>query len=552
MMSISGVRTLIEMLAYRAGESGEKTAFTFQGESCNFADLWQGINHFATTLIQCGIEPEDRVVITIPNSQEFFLAFYGTQRAGGIAVPIFPGSGLDRVFSLASLCGARLLVVPSGLPQGQISVLLDEARSRGLSVLNTRESVLKTGTFSESICRESGEHSANVDFPVLKPEDIAFIQYTSGSTGNPKGVMLSHDNLLTNVRQMIAGMKISEQDIFVSWLPFYHDMGLILKTMVPFYLAAELHLLPTELRNVRTWLETIQEHRATFTAAPDFAYRLCLRFVNDPEKYDVSSLRVALNAAEPVRANTIEQFESKFGLHNVMVAGYGLAEATVGVSMWEPGTAARLDQRGLVSVGRPFPGVEVIITSDGEPVQPGQTGEIAIRSQANCRGYFNNQEETQNLFWKDGYLWSGDLGYLDEDGFLYIVGRIKNTIKHAGETIAAQEIEEVVDDIPRIRFSAALGIDRGGLEGEQVYVFAEVRGRLQGDTDDIRQEQEKLVLQIVQVFHARLGFRPGRVFLLAPRAIPRTENGKIQHVLLRQQFLSGELRSEGKIVFPDF
>jgi acyl-CoA synthetase (AMP-forming)/AMP-acid ligase II len=346
------------------------------------------------------------------------------------------------------------------------------------------------------------------------------------------------------MRQMIAGMQITKEDIFVSWLPVYHDMGLILMTMVPFYLAADVHLLPADLRSVRDWFKTIHASRGTFTAAPDFAYRLCLRHLDLLREYDITSLRVALNAAEPVRAATIAGFESAFGLAHVMVAGYGLAEATVGVSMWTPQTAARVEANGLVSVGHPFPDIDVQIAKD-DPSS--QIGEIMIKSPANSKGYFNNPTETKALFWRDGYIHSGDLGYLDQDGYLYIAGRKKNIIKHAGETIAPQEIEETVDGIQGIRFSAAVGIDRGRMEGEQAYVFVEVR-----EKPNISEWGYELTLEIVQAIHVRLGMRPARVYLVKPHTIPKTHNGKIRHVKLRESYLDGTLRTQGKILYPEY
>lgn len=522
--------TLIEMLGVRARVSPDKPAFTFNGQAVSFAKLWQAINLFANFLLSNGIERGDRVVVALPNSAEFFAAFYGVQRAGGIAVPVFPEAGAERIFSLANLCEARVIVAPSGLPAEKQNHFRQLAERRNLSLVAVAE---------------SAETTSKVDFPQVYPDDIAFLQYTSGSTGNPKGVMLTHNNLLTNVRQMIAGMEITSREIFISWLPVYHDMGLVLKTVVPFYLAAQVHILPANLRDVRPWLEAIQLHKATFTAAPDFAYRLCLRHV-EPDEYDLSSLRVALNAAEPVRATTVRTFERAFGLVDTMVAGYGLAEATVGVSMWKPQTPNRIDSSGRVSVGASFPGVDLQIVSEGRVLSPGEVGEIAIRSQANSQGYFNNPNESANLFWKDGYLLSGDLGYLDEDGYLYIVSRVKNIIKRSGETVSPQEIEEVVDAMPGVRFSAAIGVDRGGMEGEQVYVFAEIRGSV------LVSEFHEMALQIVADFHTQVGFRPARVYLLKPRSIPLTHNGKIQHVRLREIYLDGRLRARGSILYPEY
>lgn len=511
--------TLTEMLEYRAMNSGEKTAFTFQGRPTTFQTLWRQVDHFASVLYEKGLSRQDRVIIALPNGAEFFFAFYGAQRAGGVAVPLFPDSSAERIASIAEACGVKMMVLPDGSPRK------DELGERGFIVVES--SSLPANTQEQAFA-----------FQTVQPDDIAFLQYTSGSTGNPKGVMLTHANLLTNMRQMIAGMQITEQDVFVSWLPVHHDMGLILMTMVPFYLGIQTHLLPADLRSIRDWFRTIHASRGTFTAAPDFAYRLCLRHADALREYDITSLRVALNAAEPVRAATVEGFESAFGLENVMAAGYGLAEATVGVSMWTPRTKMRVDANGLVSVGRPFPDVEVKIAEDGE---------ILIRSAANSRGYFNNEEATRELFAGEGFIHSGDLGYQDEDGCLYIVGRKKNIIKHAGETIAPQEIEETVDALEAVRFSAAVGIDRGRAEGEQAYVFVEVRER-----PKISEWGYELTLQIVNAIHDRLGFRPARVYLVRPRSIPKTQNGKIQHVRLRELYLNGSLHSRGRILYPEY
>ena len=219
-MSLDHFGTLIDLLAHRADISSTKTAFTFNGVPSTFEELWQGINRFAGFLKNLEIQRHECVVMALPNSAEFFSAFYGVQRAGGITVPIFPQSGMERIFAIAELCHARFIVAPSNIPAEEIRQIREAGISRGLSVVTVEDNL---GNVEES------------DFPRIQPDDVAFLQYTSGSTGNPKGVMLTHANLLTNIRQMIVGMEISERDVFVSWLPVYHDMGLILKTMVPLF-----------------------------------------------------------------------------------------------------------------------------------------------------------------------------------------------------------------------------------------------------------------------------------------------------------------------------
>jgi acyl-CoA synthetase (AMP-forming)/AMP-acid ligase II len=524
--------TLLEVLEFRAVNHPDRTAFTFLNQPTTYGEMWDGICRFGSYLNQSGFDYGDRVLLAMPNSAEFFSAFYGIQRLGGIAVPLFPGSGPERIFSISEFCGARVLVAPSTLPKDQITGFKQMGSARGLRVVTVAES---WNTRIEN------------KFPVIQPEDIAFFQYTSGSTGNPKGVQLSHNNLLTNMVQMIQGMEITEADIFVSWLPAYHDMGLILMTMIPFYMGTPVHLLPTDLRDVNPWLDAIQVHGGTFTAAPDFAYRLCLRHV-DPSDYDLGSLRVALNASEPVRGQTIQEFEAAYKLNGVMAPGYGLAEATVGVSMWLPGSRPRVDQRGTVSVGPPFPEVEVKIVRDGNTLPVNEVGEIAFRSPANMRGYYNNPEATQRITLGDGYLLSGDLGYQDEDGYLYIVSRKKNIIKRSGETISPRELEEIVDGSPSVRYSAAVGIDKGRIEGEQVYIFAEIRVGESKTEDDLYE----IALEIVMAVHARMGFRPARVYLLKPKSIPMTHNGKIQHFQLKNKYMNGGLRDSGDILYPDY
>jgi acyl-CoA synthetase (AMP-forming)/AMP-acid ligase II len=528
---MNDVATLVEMLERRVHATPDKSAFWWDRVETTYRELWARIEQLAAHLRNLGIGAGDRVLLVLPNGPEFFYGFYAVLLRGGIVVPVFPGSGPERVLSRARHCKARVVVVPSDIEPAKLQELAS----------NEPGDEVRVTTFAKS-----AEATSPADRPSVAPDHVAMLQYTSGTTGDPKGVQLSHRGLITNVRQMIAGMRITESEIFVSWLPVYHDMGLILKTMVPFYLGARLILLPTNLTNVRTWLQAIQDHRGTFTAAPDFAYRLCVRSIRDPGSYDLKSLRVALNAAEPVRESTILDFEKAFGLEGVMVAGYGLAEATVGVAMWPPGSRPAVDPTGLVSVGPPFPEIEIKIEDEGGSLPAREIGSILIRSPANTRGYWENPEATARIVRPDGFIDSGDLGCLDEAGNLYIAGRKKNIIITAGRNVAPRELEEIADSFPEVRFSAALGIDRGHLEGEQAYVFAELRRPLP------EAMSAELNLAIVERIHHELGLRPGRVYLVRPRTIPRTYNGKLQYPLLKTRYLNGELRAEGQIVFPEF
>jgi acyl-CoA synthetase (AMP-forming)/AMP-acid ligase II len=521
--------TLLEMIAYHARFHPRHEVVTFRGKGMAYGELWGAIESFAGILLEGGLRRGARVVLALPNGPGFLIGFYGAQRAGGIAVPVAPESGVGRIADLAALCDAAVVVVADGIDREAAHSLVELVGSANRRLLTLG----------------NGLRPRPAPKVAVTGEDIAFLQYTSGSTGDPKGVKLTHTGLLTNMDQMIAGMGITKKDSFVSWLPVHHDMGLILMTMVPMLLARPMVLMPTSVRSIRSWMATIAEHRATFTAAPDFAYRLAVRYLRG-ERPDVSTLRVALNAAEPVRAGTVEDFERTFGLDRVVAPAYGLAEATVGVSMWGPGKAILADDRGCVSIGQPFPDIRVRIENEHGVAEAGEMGEIVVSSPANTQGYWNNEEATRALLTPDGSIRTGDLGYLDRDGNLFIVSRLKNIIIQAGRNIAPGEVEEEVEKLEFVRRAAAVGIDRGGTEGEQVWVFVEPNA----DKAKTTEAYDEMVIDVVAAIHGRLGMRPGRVYLLEPRTIPMTANGKLKHAELRASYLDGGLRAKGKILHP--
>ncbi len=514
--------SLLETIARRAGDEPDRIACVAVDEPVRFGNLWQAIERFAAHCRRRGLGRGESVLIALANGFEFFVSFYGIQKAGGVAVPLFPGSGADRLAAVAGLSEARAIVLPSSSPTATDLTAGPKKKAAEIWTVNETSTSPVTG-----------------GFPEVGAEELAFIQYTSGSTGSPKGVELTHGNLTTNISQLIGGLEIDEEDVFVSWLPTYHDMGLVLMTMVPFFLGAKLFLLPASARGILRWLDVITRQRATFTAAPDSAYRHVLRTTQRPENFDLSSMRVALNAAEPVRARTLIEFERVFGARRIMTPAYGLAEATVAVSTWSPGTPPKVDSRGFVSVGHAFPDVEITIS---------EAGEILVRSPALCRGYHRNPEATAALFQPDGTLRTGDLGYCDEAGDLFIVGRCKDIIIQAGETIAPQELEEAVDGLAFVRACAAVGLDRGRAEGEQAYLFAEIRATRSSSEDRLRD----MTVEIVESIRSRLGFRPGRVYLLRTGALPRTANGKLRRGELKRLYLEGALRQSGEILFPDY
>lgn len=535
--TLDDVATLIDMLAYRVQHTPKKDALIFEDVPFLHDQLWEQVNRTAAQLQSIGVGVGDRVLIIIPNTPEFFPAFYGVQRAGGISVPLFPGSGARRILAILSASEAKAVIVPSDTPADLLDTYRQGVEQFGCKLL----------TFDQCVAENIPE---SVSFPDIHPEQLAFLQYTSGSTGNSKGVMLTHANLVANLRQMIAGSRMNESDVLVSWLPVYHDLGLILMTMAPFYIGARLILMPTTLTKLNAWAEAITRYKGTYTAAPDIGYRMLVRQVQNPAQYDLSSLRIAINAAEPVRAHTIEEFHAKFNLPPISKPSYGLAEASVGVTFWgvDP-QPIKVDDRGHVAIGYALPYVQLKIVVDDREAEIGEMGELVLKSPSATQGYFRNPEATENLFWGDGWVRTGDLAYFDSDGDLFMVARKKNIIKHSGRTIAPREVEEIVDDVAGIRYAAAVGVDRGELAGEQVYVFAETRLSPERAAQD---EGAAQVQEIVKRIHGRLGFRPGRVYLVAKNTILFTYNGKIRHVELRDAYLNGDLKKDGKLLYPDY
>jgi acyl-CoA synthetase (AMP-forming)/AMP-acid ligase II len=512
--------TLTEMMERRARTNPDGTYFTLFDQPVTYGRLWETSHRYAAGLAKAGIGENDKVCLVFPTCAEFFYAFFGVMRLGAVPVPLYPTLGAEAMANIFRDSEARAVVTIDWFKQS-----VEEARSGAPNVAH----------FMTPFDLEAAEPS--IPLPTIAEEDIAFIQYTSGSTGHPRGVVLSHWNVMATLRFMAEAACLTAADTVVSWLPLYHDMGLIGCAFTPPYIGARLILLPPDLRNPRHWLELMTRERATFTVSPDFGYRNCVRNVKDPAGLDLSSLKMALSGAEPVRPSTIGAFEGKFGLKNIVVPCYGLAEATLAVSIWPRGEPIRLDSSGRYpSVGRPCTGVSVKIVDGDVELTAGSAGEILVKSPGVMRGYYGNAEATEKVLTPDGWLRSGDLGFVDREGHLYITGRIKDVIIVGGENIGPADIEELVDQVPGIRYSGAVGVDSDRLGTQRLYVVAEVR-----DPTDDHEVLSHLTREIVHRVREGRGHRPARVLLVKPRTIPKTTSGKIQRSRLAQMIVANEL-----------
>ena len=359
--------------------------------------------------------------------------------------------------------------------------------------------------------------------PGPEEDDVAFLQPTSGTSGEPRAAVILHRNAIASLRVSRDWLGLGARDVFAGWVPPWHDLGLVRFVLGPVYLGAPCHLVPPAIRTLPLWLRTASEVRATVLGAPDFAWRLAARLV-DPDGLDLSSLRYATNGGEPVRQSTIESFERRFGVPGVIRPGYGLAEATLGVTGLLPGEPLRVDDRGNVSCGRPL--AEVEVRTDGDP------GEILVRGPAVFAGYFEAEEATREIL-RDGWLHTGDIGRLDADGHLYILGRKRALLKRGGAPLAPRELEEAAEGVPGVKVAAAVGLPPASHTATEEIVLAVEA--------DPAAEPSQLAWAVSGAVEEALGFAPDGVLVLAPRTIPRTPNGKVRHAVLRDAILAGDL-----------
>ncbi|HEX7679334.1 MAG TPA: AMP-binding protein [Thermoanaerobaculia bacterium] len=358
---------------------------------------------------------------------------------------------------------------------------------------------------------------------VHDPDAIAFLQPTSGTSGEPLAAMITQGNLMASLHSSQDLIDPSSSDVLVGWVPPWHDLGLLRFLLGPVYFGIPCYLIPPAVKTIGEWLGTISTVKGTISGAPDFAWRLATRLV-DAGAVDLRSLRFATNGGEPVRASTIAAFEIHFGLHGVLRPGYGLAEATLGVAATRPGEGLRVDERGNVSCGTPLKNVEVRIEDD----------EILVQGPAVFAGYFAAAAPTA-LALRDGWLHTGDVGKRDDDGHLYILGRRRAMIKRGGVMLAPREIEEAVQTLPQVRLAAAVGI--ASELTEEIVVVVEVE-----------KDASSIGGLVAAAVERSIGFVPDRVLVQERGSIPRTSNGKIRHAVLRDQLTPRSVRNSPSVV----
>ncbi|MGD0677472.1 MAG: fatty acyl-AMP ligase [Polyangiaceae bacterium] len=519
---------------------------------------------FGGALQALGLRKGDRVALILPNNDDFVLCFFGAIRAGIIPAPIYPPMALgqlqpylDNTRHIVAKSGARVLVTTTRI-------------KRLLGTVQAACPALEQVVAIEGI-RESSEPLKNEKIGI---DDVAFLQFTSGSTSRPKGVTLTHGNLAANIKCIMEdGLRIREEDVGISWLPLYHDMGLIGFVLAPLFHRVPIVYLPSLLFLKRpvTWFQAFTRHGGSIAYAPNFAYALCIKRIraSDLEGLDLSRWRVAGCGAEPIRPETLEAFVDSFARigfrKGALCPSYGMAESSLAVAfselgegmktrsvdgptLWDTGRAKIVpdgDENAirLVSCGREFPDHSIRIydpndTAGERPLPEESVGEIRIAGPSVMRGYWEDAERTREVF-VGSYIRTGDLGFL-LDSHLFICGRSKELVIVNGRNYYPQDMEWEAGKVVGVRKGNVVAFgarDPSGVERdrERVVLAFEVQ-----EPERVGQSAG-LVAEVRKAVQEGMGLTLDDVVALPPGALPKTSSGKLQRSKTRELYETGEL-----------
>jgi acyl-CoA synthetase (AMP-forming)/AMP-acid ligase II len=491
--------TLSDVLVSRARTDAERIVFAERDERVTFARFFEEARDLANGLLLQGVRPGDRIILSMNAGLDFLRAFWAIQLTGAISCAFNP-------YVPAATTAARALRIKPAAVVTDSEAAAGAVRNQGLQALLFAEITRGPGALPP--------HGRN-------GEDIAILQPTSGTSGESRAAMIRHRNVLRCIDSSIEALQFNPSDVLVAWVPPWHDLGLIRFVVGTVYFGARTHVVQPAIQTIPEWFETMSRERCTVTGAPDFAWRLATRFV-DPARVDLTSLRDATNGGEPVRPSTVEMFARTFGVEGAMLPGYGLAEATLGVSCLLPGEPVRTDERGNVSCGRPLPLNEVKLAEG--------TNEILVRGDLVFAGYFEAEEATRETL-RDGWLHTGDIGHFDADGHLYVLGRKRAMLKRGGAILAPRELEDAAQQVPGVKIAAAVALTAAE-STEQIALVIVV---------DEREDPGAISAGVAQSVRGLLGFAPDRVIVLKKGSIPRTYNGKLRHDALRAALADGSL-----------
>jgi fatty-acyl-CoA synthase len=516
-------------------------------EDLSYGELIAEADRLARGMHRLGVRPGDRVGLVLHSAREFIPAFLGCVRAGFIAVPLYPPLTLGQLASWAETTGRML-----GTAQASL-LLADPPVAYTLRSLRDQIPSLRE-VVSIAELPDGGE------LPRARPsaDDLVFLQFTSGSTAAPRGVRVTHGSLWANAHAiMVDGLNASSEDRGVSWLPLYHDMGLIGFVMSPLVTQTPVTFIATLdfLKRPEIWVRTLSEDRGTVSFGPNFGYALTARRTDSIEGLDLSAVRVLGCGAERIQPEAIDGFFDRFadaGLRRTaFLACYGLAETTLAVTFaamqdslkvdrLEPARRSRDDDASglhrldhpvsVVSCGRPLPRHRVsILGPDGERLPERRVGEVFVEGPSVTDGYWGDPEATDRVF-VDGGVKTGDLGYLS-DGELHVVGRLKDTIIVRGRNFDPTPIEIAAGRVDGVRTGNVVAFSVPGDLTERIVLAAEYRD---GDPATIE-------AAIVRAVQREVALTVSEVVLIEAGSLPKTTSGKLQRSAAREQYLSGTL-----------
>lgn len=508
-----------------------------------------------------GIQPKDELVFQIEDSKVFIILFWACILGGIIPIPLTLGVSEDQRQKLLNIW--KNLDNPYLIISGVNLLKLEKyTHAIGLDTFNSIHA--KVIDVADIFSVEKNVENSYY----AESNSIAYIQFSSGSTGIPKGVILTHENLITNIKAILRGIKSPENgDSFFSWLPLTHDMGLIGFHLTPLFAGWHHYIMPTSLfiRRPSLWLEKISQHRISFTASPNFGYRYVVSRMKEDllMSLDLSCLRVIVNGAEPISEALCEVFYkafSPYGLRrNVIFPVYGLAEASLAVTFTDPSDligAISIDRKKMgigdhvikvdhdeglvvVNVGKPIDNCSVrIVNQENCLLGNLRIGQIQIKGGNVTPGYYNNIDATKIILSNDGWLNTGDLGFFN-DGSLFVTGRIKDVFFINGINYYSHDIERVLESVQGIELGKVVVVGfTNAYQVEEVLIFILFKGKLK--------EFSELIYHVKMIVNKTFGFYPDNVIHV--REIPKTTSGKIQRYKLVEMYINGEFDKNSDVL----
>ncbi|PYG87829.1 fengycin family lipopeptide synthetase D/tyrocidine synthetase-3 [Ruminiclostridium sufflavum DSM 19573] len=520
----------------------------------SYRSLYNKAHNYLFLLQNNGLKAGDELIIQLEDNESFICIFWACILGGIIPVPLTQGGNDEHRLKVIrvwqSLLSPYMVSTSDAYKRFKAHMQDSDEYSRELEKPDNRVVLLDEQVLGE----ESGEiYAAGL-------ESTAFLQFSSGSTGIPKGVLLSHENLLTNIRAIVEGTKCTEEDSTFSWMPLTHDMGLIGFHLSPVYGCMDQYIMPAALfiRRPSLWMDKVAEYGASVLSSPNFGYKYLLDHIKGKEqrKWDLSCVKLIFNGAEPIDAHLCKEFSDKMSIYglrnNTMFCVYGLAEASLGVAfppVNEPIITHRINRKSLnigeyieysqsedsisfVDLGYPVRDCSVaVFNSNYEILEEGCLGYVLIKGKNVTKGYYNNEIATGELINNDGWLNTGDLGFV-KNGRLVIAGRAKDIIFINGQNFYAHDIERIIYSLEGIELgtAAACGVYDGARNKEQVCIFIIFKKNVR--------EFAAEAMKIKAVLNKQLGL--DEICVIPVKKIPKTTSGKIQRFKLRESYMDGE------------